>query len=137
MRAVMPLLLAVSVSTAAGQSSPPSTSAIKLLASCQLDVTGDKLPDVAMLIETRRGLELVALVADATGYRQAAVLFRPEYPGELSCRVGRRVRETKAGGGSGQVVATPGGFIELVYPEQSSVAFVWDGQHFIEVWTSD
>lgn len=55
----------------------------------------------------------------------------------LRCVTASEVRETRAGRDQGRVVSTPGAFIEVVYPEQSSVAYVWTIDTFTAVWTSD
>ena len=87
---------------------------------------------------SKQGESYTLVVLPSQGHAGEVTIFRwDHYPAEMSCVRGRSVRETRASGGSGRVVRTPGAYVELVWPESSSVAFVWYKDHFIEVWTSD
>ena len=109
----------------------------RFLASCEADLTGDKQADLVLLVETVRGTELIALVSTGVGAYSTFVLSRERPGGILSCPLGPEVRETRAGRGSGRVIRTPGAYVHLVWPEASSVAYVWSAGKFLEVWTSD
>jgi hypothetical protein len=113
----------------------------KFLSSCEADVTGDNRADLIQLVETLRGVELIALVASDTGGYRAFVLRRdkPGPSGILRCEYGPQVTETRAGRGDPQprVVKTPGAYVHLFFPETSSFAYVWIKDGFVELWTSD
>lgn len=55
----------------------------------------------------------------------------------LICKQGIEVKETAAGSGKGRLFKTPGAYLELVKPESSAVAFIWNKGSFQEVWTAD
>ena len=129
------LVSALSVATAYGQSADGQP--VKFHASCQVDLTGDKRADLVLLVETVRGPELIALVSTAAAGYSTFVLSRKPVGGILSCELGPEVRETKAGRGSGRVVRTPGAFVHVTWPESAAVAYVWNMDRFLEVWTSD
>ena len=112
----------------------------KFLGSCEADVTGDGRAELVQLVETIRGVELIAMVpTDAGGY--SAFLLRRDKPGSagiLQCQYAPEVTETRAGPGDRQprVRKTPGAFVHLLFRETSSVACVWTQNRFSEIWTS-
>jgi hypothetical protein len=111
---------------------------LKYISSCQIDLNGDNELDMAMLVETVRGRELLALIKTSQGYNSYVVsLDKPDM--SLSCHYGKTVTETLAGKGNKprKSYATPGAFISLNQPEGSSVAYFWNGKGFTEVWTAD
>jgi hypothetical protein len=112
----------------------------RYLAPCEADLSGDGQPDLALLIETVRGTELIALVSGESNPYRAFLLLRHNQsskPGILACEYDDEVRETRAGRGTGRVFRTPGAYVHLVWPESSSVAYVWLKDTFVEVWTGD
>jgi hypothetical protein len=112
---------------------------LKYISSCEIDLNGDNESDVALLVETVRGRELIVLLKTATGYN-VSVLANDKPNMYLSCHFGKTITETVAGPGhktSGKVYETPGAYIELFEPEGARVAFFWNGTGFQEVWTAD
>jgi len=132
-------LLGATVNTQRGQAGDGRPA--KFLASCEADVTGDNRADLVQLVETIRGVELIALVPTDVGGYTTFVLRRdkPGPAGILKCEYGPQVTETKAGRGDRQprVLNTPGAYVHLIFPDSSSVAYVWTKDRFVEVWTSD
>lgn len=111
---------------------------LKYISSCELDLDNNSEPDIALLVETIRGRELIILMKIASGYN-SFVVSRGKPDMNLSCHFGKSIRETSAGKGKkqGKVYETPGTYIQLTLPEGSSVVYFWDGNGFKEVWTSD
>lgn len=111
---------------------------LKYISSCELDFNNDSEPDIALLIETTKGRELIVLMKTATGYN-TFVVSREKPNMHLSCHFGKSIKETSAGKGKkeGKVYKTPGSYIQLTQPEGSSVVYFWNGEGFKEVWTSD
>ena len=111
---------------------------LKYIYSCEFDFNNDDEPDIALLVETIRGRELIILMKTVSGYN-AFVVSRGKPNMYLSCHFGKSVIETSAGKGkgTGKVYKTPGTYIQLTQPEGSSVVYFWNGSGFKEVWTSD
>lgn len=111
----------------------------KLLASCEIDLNGDKQADVVLALETVRGPEVVALLASGNTYRGFVIATGARAQMRLRCEFGDSVTSTTAGSGNPKprTVRTPGAYIELYEPESSSFAYVWTGMTFTEVATSD
>jgi hypothetical protein len=109
---------------------------LKYISSCELDLNNDEQADIALLLETTKGRELIVLLAKSNGY-EAYLLMRGNDNMHLSCHFGKSVKETCAAGGTGRVYETPGTYIQLTQPEGSSVAFFWERDSFRKVWTSD
>jgi hypothetical protein len=131
-------LFAITVQTQGGTTGDSRPA--RFFASCEADVTGDGRADLVQLIETVRGVELIALVSTATGGYAAHVLRQWKGDaGILRCQYGPQVTETTAGRGDPQpkVLKTPGAYVHLIFPETSSVAYVWTADRFVELWTSD
>ena len=108
----------------------------KYISSCEIDINGDGKSDKALLLEGLNGRELIALIAKQKGY-DAFVVSTGRENVFLSCRTGTEVKETVAASGKGKIFKAPGAYLELVKPESSSVAFIWNKNMFQEVWTSD
>jgi hypothetical protein len=111
---------------------------LKYISSCEIDLNNDNTPDIAFLVETLRGQELIVLMRFAQGYT-AFTISNSKPDMQLSCQFGDSVTETSAGKGkdSGKVYKTPGAYIKLTLPEGSSVVYFWNGKGLKEVWTSD
>lgn len=111
---------------------------LKYIASCELDLTDDGKPDVALFVETMRGRELIVLVKTDKGY-DAHLLSQGGSFSKLSCHFGKFLNETLAGKGKQEkkVHKTRGTYIQLAQPEGAKVAYYWDGSKFREVWTAD
>jgi len=117
---------------------PASGSPLKNISSCQLDFDGDNESDIALLVETFKSIELIALIKTAKKYN-AYILSNVALNMRLSCHIGRFVKETSAGKGKKEstIHKTHGTYIKLAHPEGSSVAYFWNGTGFTEVWMSD
>lgn len=115
-----------------------SGSPLKYISSCELDFNSDEQPDIALLVETLRGRELIVLVKSSEGYN-AHVLSKEASNMQLSCHFGKFIKETIAGKGKkeGKTHKPPGTYIKLAHPEGSSVAYFWNANGFTEAWTSD
>ncbi len=109
---------------------------LKYISSCEIDLDNDGRPDIALLVETLLGRELIALFRTDGGYR-AFLVWKGKEAMFMSCCFGKTVRESQALPNGGKVYNTPGAYIELHQPESSSVAYFWTGAGFKEVWTSD
>lgn len=111
---------------------------LKYISSCEIDLNHDNAPDIAFLVETLRGRELIVLMRSAQGYT-AFTVSKDKSDMQLTCQFGMTVTETLAGKGkgSGKVYKTPGAYIKLTLPEGSSVVYFWNDKGFKEVWTSD
>lgn len=109
---------------------------LKYISSCEIDLNGDSKADKAFLVEGLNGRELLVLLAKNKSYETHVVSTGKENM-FLSCKLGSEVKETVAGRGKGKTYKTPGAFLELVKPESSSVAFVWNKNSFQEIWTAD
>ena len=111
---------------------------LKYISSCEMDFDKNKQADIALLVETIRGRELLVLLSKNDTY-QAYSLFRgPRSNGmHLSCKFGKTVKETFAADGKGRDYKTPGSFISFFKPESASRAYFWNGKGFKEVHTSD
>lgn len=111
---------------------------LKYISSCELDLDSNDEPDIALLVETVRGRELIVLMKTTSGYN-AFVVSRGKRDMDLSCHFGKSIRETTAGKGKkqGKIYETHGAYIQLTLPEGSSVVYFWDVNGFKEVWTSD
>ncbi len=107
-----------------------------LVSSCQLDLNGDQIADIAELIDSQRGRELVILLRTDSGY--TAITF-PETLStefELSCVQGVLIRGYTDGGEMVERKA-PGAYLILVQPESAAFAYFWNGNAFELVWISD
>lgn len=111
---------------------------VKYISSCELDLNNDNRPDLALLVETSKGRELIVLMRNESGYNSFLVSKgKPDM--HLSCHFGKSIKETPAGKGKEKrkVYQTLGTYIQLTQPEGSSVAYFWNGKGFKEVWISD
>jgi hypothetical protein len=117
---------------------PGTGNPLKYISSCELDLNNDGEADIAFLVETLRGREIIILLKKDTGYTAYRIpaIASSMY---LSCHFGKSIKETEAGkkGGAAKIHTTPGTYIQLQEPEGSSIAYFWNGSGFTEVWTSD
>jgi hypothetical protein len=134
---VMTAALGVADSTRV--SDPGDGMPLKYLSSCEIDLNVDGEADIAMLVETVRGWELIALMKTAVGY-DTYVVSDDKDGMYLYCYYGFTVTEFPFDDTltvAERTYKTPGTYLELVYPEASAVAYFWNGSGFTEVWTSD
>jgi hypothetical protein len=113
---------------------------IKYISSCEIDLNADSLPDIALLIETIKGRELIALLRTGNGY--ISYLLKNDIPQQmfLSSHFGDEIKETMAGVGKNKkpkTYKTPGAFLVLYYPEEPAYGYYWNGSKFQEVWMTD
>ncbi len=127
------LLFPAMIKAASGNGMP-----IKYISSCEIDLNRDDKPDIALLIETKRGHEVIVLMRNTSGYK-AYVLSTGKQDMYLSCHFGKEIRETVTGRGKNMVKThkTNGTYLLVTYPESSSVAYYWKKNGFIDVWISD
>lgn len=123
---------------------PEAKASLSIASSCAIDLDNDKRDDLVIVVKTREGAEVWALLRRGTN-PEAHLLHRvgndknPETP-LLTCKTGGTITETLAGKGdrkTPRTFATNGKYVEIVYPECSSITYFWDKDHFTEVWTSD
>lgn len=108
---------------------------LKYISSCEIDFNADGQPDLAFLVETLLGRELIVLIRTDKGYNSFTVSKgRPNM--YLTCHFGNTVRQSTALGDA-KVYKTPGTYLKLHQPEGASVVYFWDGSGFKEVWTTD
>jgi hypothetical protein len=115
---------------------PPRITSPEFLAGCEVDLTGDGREELAVLVDAIGGRELIVLVRGPSAY-EAFTFEDLDSTATLACRLGLEVRTTEAGRETLRTVRTPGAFLELIYPEASSEAVVWNGRAFDVVSTSD
>ena len=109
---------------------------LKFLSSCEIDLNADSKVDIALLVDTVRGRELIVLINTGKGY-SAFLLSSGTQFSILSCKFGPTVKETTAYPLKGRVFKTNGTYLELGQPEGASVAYFWSKGGFQQVWTSD
>jgi hypothetical protein len=108
---------------------------LKYVSSCEMDFNGDGQPDMALLVDTLIGRQLIVLLKTAKGY-DAYVVSRGRPEMYLSCHFGNTIYESKAFNNA-KTYKTPGSFLLLHQAEGASVGFFWEGTGFKEVWTAD
>ena len=107
------------------------------ISSCEMDLDGDDESDIVILAETKRGVELIALLKNDDGYN-GYVVATDVRDMLLTCKYGDEVVQTKVVSKDQTITKkTTGAYIELMQPECCSVAYVWNGHKFLEIYTSD
>ncbi len=111
---------------------------VKYISSCEFDFNNDDKLDIALLIDTTMGRELIVLMRNTDGYKVYA-LTTGKQDMHISCHFGNEIKETMAGKGDKKVEThkTNGTYLLVIYPESSSVAYFWKDNEFKAVWTSD
>ena len=111
---------------------------LKFISSCNLDLNNDGSDDIALLVETDSGRELIILVRKPEGFDAFLISNVAQYE-YLSCYYGDSLQETSVGKGNkkGRVFKTPGAYVELAHPEGPSRAYFWNGKDFTEVQIAD
>ncbi len=107
---------------------------VKHISSCEMDFNKDGVNDIATMIKTSRGTELIALIKSKKGYR-TQVLKTGEFKMKLICRFGKTIAETVKGDGMGRTFKTNGTLIELTKPKTPPINYYWKKNRFIEVVT--
>lgn len=113
-----------------------SDNSLKYISSCEIDINNDGMPDIALLVETLTGRQLIALLKTTNGH-DGYIVSNDKSGMNLSCRFGKTLEKSMALGPEKKKYMTPGTYLELTLPEGSSVAYFWNGHGFTEVWTSD
>ncbi len=114
--------------------------AVKCISTCEVDLNGDSTSDIAMLIESSRGRQLIVLLGNDTGYSTIVVSDSVDSGMLLSCDYGKYLTETQSadsGDGAGQQVETPGAYLILSQPEGAAAAYYWSHGRFQEIWIAD
>lgn len=112
-------------------SSPP-----KYISSCEIDLNADGIPDLAFLIESSRGRELIVLLKSSRSYQEQLVSDSIPSNMFLRCNSGWTLVQ-KVGKDEFLPIDIPGVYIELYQPEGASVGYYWNGNEFKEIWLSD
>src|SRR5207237_10313848 len=89
-RVTLSLLLLI-VGTASAFAQTGNGDPFKYIASCELDFNNDGQADIALLVETVRGRELIIMLKTKDGYTAYEVANVPPLM-HLSCRFGRPVK---------------------------------------------
>jgi hypothetical protein len=113
-------------------------SPLKYISGYELDLDNDGTLDIATLIETNKGIELIVILQKKSKnitYR----LYEGNYSPILSYKFKNTVLETAAGPGKRKPIKHKihGVYLALSFPESSSIAFFWDKDHFQEISISD
>jgi hypothetical protein len=108
---------------------------LKYISSCELDFNNDGQPDIALLVETLLGRQLIVLMKAEKGYN-AFIVSQGKERMHLSCRFGKTISESETITNA-KVYKTPGTYIVLYEPEGASIAYFWNGSGFTEVCTGD
>jgi hypothetical protein len=117
---------------------PEAGQPIGFLGGCESDLNADGNTDMALLIDTSRGYELVALMKSSAAAKCYHLkVFKSKM--HLTCHHGKQLKETDAGPGErkGKTYQTNGTYLKLTQTEGASVAYFWSGDAFREVWTAD
>ena len=114
---------------------------LKYISSCEIDLNNDGISDIAFLVETVRGRELIVLIRTDNGYTSYLV-SEGKSNMYLSCHYGKYIKETSAGKVNkeeNKIHETLGTYIKLTQPECCSVAYFWNKNtnSFQKVITSD
>ena len=111
---------------------------LKYISSCELDFNNDGSEDIALLVETAKGRELIILMRKPEGFNAFLISNVGQYE-YLSCYYGDSLQETAVGkkGKKRAVFKTSGTYLSLAHPEGPSRDYFWNGNGFTEVSTSD
>jgi hypothetical protein len=129
------LILAFIGGTSPTQSSTGSGLPLKYISSCEIDLNNDGKPDIALLVETSLGRELIVLMRTGNGYKAFLISNVPQTM-HLSCHFGKILKESEAFNNP-KVYETPGTYIKLHEPEGAAIAYFWNGSSFTKVWIAD
>jgi len=110
---------------------------LKYISGCEMDFDKDNKTDLAMLIETSRGYELLVHMRRGKSYE--SIVLRQVQSGSfgMSCDYGFKITETTAADLTGKTYSTNGKYISFYLTESSSWAYYWENGSFQEVSTSD
>jgi hypothetical protein len=108
---------------------------------CQIDLDGNGVSDIALLLQTEFGIESIVILKEGQGRPLAAfsllatTLERGEFL-ELSCQHGNRVQESSVGRKlPGRTVEIPyRAYLRIGLPESSESIFYFDNGEFHRVW---
>lgn len=132
------IILAIGVGAISIQTAVDSTIANPaiLVSSCQLDLNGDEMTDIAELIESDRGRELVILIRSDSSFTAFTFPDTLSTEFQLSCAQGATIQGYTD---AGQEVerTTAGAYLILYQPESAAFAYFWNGLTFEQVWISD
>ncbi|MCK5218116.1 hypothetical protein KAR10_01260 [bacterium] len=106
---------------------------LKYISSYEEDFNGDKLTDIAMLVETVRGRELIVLNHNKRGGYEAFLVSSGKPGMYLQCFYGDTVIDVH----TAKKYKTVGVYLRLKTPESAAVAYFWNGRVYQEVWIED
>lgn len=109
---------------------------LEVLQKCELDLTNDSKPDLATVVKTQLGQQLIVFVAGKDSYEPIPVTSKVDGM-TLSCVRGDSLSETRTGNTMSRNVKTNGAYILLAQPEGAAVAYYWNNRKFSEIWTRD
>jgi hypothetical protein len=111
---------------------------IKYVDGCEIDLDKNGESDLALIVESSHGQELIALMRSKGNYK-AFLLYEKCNRMNLSCKYGTFLIETSAGKGEKKrkKVKTNGVYLLLSQPESAKIAFYWDENKFKKLWIAD
>lgn len=111
---------------------------IDFVGGCEVDLNADGNLDMALLINTTKGYDLIVLMRFKTALR-TFIVADANSKTFLSCHYGKKVKGTDAGPGKrdGKIYKINGAYLKLTQPETSSSVYFWSKDMFKEVWLSD
>lgn len=111
---------------------------LKYISGCQIDLDKNGELDLAFIIESSNGSELIVLMRKEGRYK-SYLLFKECDHMNLSGNYGFNLVATNAGKGKleKRKVKTNGTYLLLSKPESSKIAFYWDKNKFQQVWLAD
>lgn len=106
---------------------------IKYLSSCEIDLSGSSEDDLAMLVETKQGRELIVLIREAKSFRPV-VVQKVSNLHQITCLHAPQVVGYQ--NGKKKSFKTSGGYIRLYQPEGSAKALFFFEDKLYETWVS-
>lgn len=107
---------------------------VKFTSGLEADFNHDGLNDVAMVLETSEGQQLMVMMNNGNGYK-THILKKLQSNMVLSCYYDRIVKGTTDKNKEYKEYESSGANIKLKQPEGSAVVFFWNGKGFTEIWT--
>ncbi|NDY42609.1 hypothetical protein G3N55_07100 [Dissulfurirhabdus thermomarina] len=118
---------------------PQSGLPIGFVGGCEIDLNADGNLDLALLLNTAEGYELVVMMRMGENIK-SYVVTSANSKTFLTCHYGKELKATIAGKGKrehGETYQVNGAYLMLTQPESSAAAYFWSKDKFKEVWISD
>jgi hypothetical protein len=111
---------------------------LKYISGCQIDLDKNGETDLALILESSNGSELIVLMRSEGTYKSYLLFEKCDFM-NLSCNYGFDLIETSTGKGKRKErkVKTNGTYLLLSKPESSKIAFYWDNNKFQKIWLAD